>query len=102
MNMCRFTLRRGYSEIIIRDLARGVPRLTRKTRFMNPVLSPDGARIAVVEFLPTAMLLGDLDADTGNELRRLPSPDNDMIYTPAWSEDGRRLALITHDANAGH
>jgi len=55
---------------------------------MNPVLSPDGARIAVVEFLPNRKCsLVILDADTGNELRRLPSPDNDMIYTPAWSED---------------
>ena len=42
---------RGYSEILIRDLATGrTRRLTHKTRFMNPVLSPDGSRIAVVEF----------------------------------------------------
>jgi hypothetical protein len=40
---------RGYSEILIRDLAAGhTRRLTHKTRFMNPVLSPDATRIAVV------------------------------------------------------
>jgi hypothetical protein len=88
---------RGYSEILIRDLAAGhTRRLTHKTRFVNPVLSPDGLRIAVVEFLPDRKCsLVILDADTGKELQRLPSPDNDMIYTPAWSEDGRRLAIVT-------
>ncbi len=72
---------RGYSEIVIRDLATGRTRkLTHKTRFMNPVLSPDGKRVAVVEFLPTRVCsLVVLDADKGSELRRLKSPDNDMI-----------------------
>jgi WD40 repeat protein len=88
---------RGYSEILIRDIAgRHTRRLTHKTRFVNPVLSPDGARIAVVEFLPDRKCsLVTLDANTGGELQRLPSPDNDMIYTPAWSEDGKRLAVVT-------
>jgi len=92
--------RRGYSEIMIRDMATGRTRtLTHRTRFMNPVLSPDGARIAVVEYLPDrACSLVVLDAATGDELRRLPSPGNDMIYTPAWSEDGRRIAMVTQGA----
>jgi hypothetical protein len=87
---------RGYSEILIRSLAGGrTRRLTHRTRFLNPVLSPDGARIAVVEFLPDRQCsLVVLDAANGAELRRLASPENDMIYTPAWSEDGRRLAVI--------
>ena len=92
--------RRGYSEIVIRDVATGrTRRLTHHTRFMNPVFSPDGARIAVVEFLPDRRCsLVVLDAATGAELRRLPSPSNDMIYSPAWSEDGRRLAMIVQGA----
>jgi hypothetical protein len=88
--------RRGYSEIVIRDMAAGhTRRLTHHTRFMNPVLSPDGARVAVVEYLPDRRCsLVILDAAQGNELRRLPSPGNDMIYTPAWSEDAQRVAMI--------
>jgi hypothetical protein len=91
---------RGYSEILIRDLAAGrTRRLTHRTRFMNPVLSPDGSRIAVVEFLPDRKVsLVILDAGTGAEQRRLPSPENDMIYMPAWSEDGGRIAMITQSA----
>jgi WD40-like Beta Propeller Repeat len=90
---------RSYSEILIRDMATGpTRRLTHGARFQNPVLSPDGARIAVVEFLPDRRCsLVILDANNGAELRRLPSPDNDMIYTPAWSEDGARLAMITQN-----
>ncbi len=88
---------RGYSEIRIRDLETGrTRRLTHKTRFMNPVLSSDARRIAVVEFLPdrrSSVVV--LDAETGAEVNRLPAPDNDMIYTPAWSEDGKRLAMVT-------
>ena len=88
---------RGYSEILIRDLATGrTRRLTHKTRFMNPVLSPDAARIAVVEFLPERLCsLVILDANTGAELQRLASPENDMIYSPAWSQDGRQIAMVT-------
>ena len=89
--------RRGYTEIVIRDLATGhTRRLTHRTRFINPVFSPDGTRIAAVEFLPNRRCsLVILDATTGGEIRRLPSPGNDMIYSPAWSEDGSRLAVVT-------
>jgi hypothetical protein len=87
---------RGYSEILVRDLSSGhTRRLTHKTRFVNPVLSPDGSRIAVVEFLADRKCaLVILDAGTGAELHRLPSPENEMVYTPAWSEDGKRLAVV--------
>ncbi len=93
---------RGYSEILIRDLNAGhTRRLTHKTRFMNPVLSPDAARIAVVEYLADrSCSLVILDAANGAVLRRLPSPGNAMIYSPAWSPDGRRIAMVTQ-AGAG-
>ena len=92
--------RRGYSEIVIRDVSTGrTRRLTHHSRFLNPVLSPDGARIAVVEFLPDRRCsLVVLDSATGAEFRRLASPDNDMIYSPAWSEDGHHLALVIQDS----
>ena len=91
---------RGYSEISIRDISTGHTRkLTHRTRFMNPALSPDGKLVAVVEFLPDRRCsLVILDAETGSEVRRLPSPGNDMIYSPAWSEDTRRVAMVTQSA----
>jgi hypothetical protein len=91
---------RGYSDIFIRDLATGHTRhLTQKTRFMNPVLAPDATRIAVVEYLPDrACSLVVLDASSGAVLQRLRSPGNAMIYSPAWSADGRRLAMVRQAA----
>ncbi|HLK67625.1 MAG TPA: hypothetical protein VKU19_29515 [Bryobacteraceae bacterium] len=91
---------RGYSEIVIRDIATGhTHKLTHRTRFMNPALSPDGTRVAVVEFLPDRRCsLVILDSTTGRELRRLPSPGNDMVYSPVWSADGGRIAIITQSA----
>ena len=87
---------RSYSEILIRDLNSGrTRRLTHHTRFTNPVLSPDAGRIAVVEFLADRTCsLVILDAGTGAVLRRLPSPDNAMIYSPAWSADGQRIVMV--------
>jgi len=88
---------RAYSEILIRDLAAGhTRRLTHQTRFMNPVLSPDATRILVVEFLPDRTCsLVILDASTGAVQQRFPSPGNAMIYSPTWSTDGRRIAMVT-------
>jgi hypothetical protein len=88
---------RGYSEILIRDISTGhTRRLTHETRFLSPVLSPDGARIAVLEFLPDReSSLVILDSGTGAEVQRLAAPENDTIYTPAWSEDGKRVAMVT-------
>jgi len=92
--------RRGYSEIVVRDLNSGrTRRLTHRTRFMSPVFSPDAKHIAVVEFLPDrSCSLVILDAETGKEARRLPSPSNDMVYSPAWSDDGKRVAMVTQGA----
>jgi len=89
--------RRGYTEIVVRDLATGrTRRLTHHTRFMSPVFSPDGSRIAVVEFLPDrSCSLVVLDAETGKEVKRIPSPANDMIYSPAWSADSKSIAVVT-------
>ena len=91
---------RGYSEILIRDLNTGhTRRLTHKMRYMNPVLSPDAARVAVVEYLPDRTCsLVTLDSRTGAVLQHLPSPGNAMIYSPAWSADGKRIAMITQAA----
>ena len=69
-------------------------RLTHRTRFMSPVFSPDSAQIAIVEFLPDRTCPVILSAQDGRELRRQPSPENQMIYTPAWSQYGRRIPMM--------
>ena len=39
-----------------------------------------------------------LDARSGQRLKIIPNPDNAYLMTPAWSEDGRRLALVRQSA----
>lgn len=86
---------RNVSEIVVFDVSkRRSRRLTRGTKLLNPAISPDGARVAAVEFTPErACALVVIDATTGGELQRLPNPENDVLAAPSWSEDGARLVF---------
>ncbi len=84
---------RSYSVIVTYDLkAKKQRTLTRNTRLFAPALSPDGKRIAAVEFTPAnecSLVL--LDADTGVELNRYAAEDREFIQTPHWSLDGKSI-----------
>jgi hypothetical protein len=76
-------------------------RMSRENRFFNPSLSPDGERIAAVEFGTDRKCgLVILDAGTGRLIRRIPSPDNALIQAPSWSADGRQI-VFTSQGNRG-
>jgi Tol biopolymer transport system component len=87
---------RGYSELVVRDLAAGrTTRLTHRTRLENPALSPDGSRIAAVEYSAAGRCsIVILDAATGAEVTRAGTPDNDVLIGPDWDGDNRRIALV--------
>ncbi|MDI6808650.1 MAG: hypothetical protein QME66_06690 [Candidatus Eisenbacteria bacterium] len=93
---------RNYSVIMTYDLESGrTRRLTRKTRLLNPALSPDGKRIAAVEFTPRRQCaIVILDVETGKELKRLPNLNNDYIMSPSWSADGK-LIVFTRQKTLG-
>ncbi len=84
---------RNYSDIIIFDTNSKIERqLTVKGKFFAPSFSNDGSKIAVVEYLNTSECsLVILDAQTGKEINRYPSKDNEFIRTPSWSEDDDRI-----------
>ncbi|MCU0243090.1 MAG: hypothetical protein MUF51_11795, partial [Vicinamibacteria bacterium] len=86
---------RQYSVIIVYDIeTHRRRRLTRRSKLFNPALSPDGRRVAAVEFGPERRAtIVILDADHGREIARLPNPGNDTLVAPAWSEDGGRLVF---------
>ena len=94
---------RQYSELRITDLATGETRaLTRGTRLYAPALSPDGRRLAAVEFTTDrrcAIVI--LDAATGTEQSRLPNPGNDFLQLPRWSPDGSHLVFVRLAARDG-
>jgi hypothetical protein len=86
---------RAFSSIAVMDARTGkTRRIAERSRYFNPSLSPDGKQIAAVEFgtdRECAIVL--LDAETGRLVKRIPSPDNALIQSPSWSDDGRRIAF---------
>ena len=72
--------------------------LTRKARLFAPAPSPDGARLAAVEFGPDRRChLVLLETATGAEEARFSAPEGVLWRRPAWSEDGRHIAVVRQD-----
>ncbi len=87
---------RNYSVIRIFDLATGQKRmLTRRSKLFAPALSPDGRRVACVEYAPEGNCrIVILDAGSGGELQTLPNPDSLFYAFPVWGPDGDALIVV--------
>ncbi len=82
---------------------RRVTRLTSRTRYSGPSLSPDGAEIAVVELdeqRRTRVVV--LDAATGAVRRALSHGDLGYLVTPSWSADGKSVLVVGVDTARGN
>lgn len=93
---------RNYSDIIVFDIEKKKEkRITKKQKFFAPSFSPDGSKIAVVEYndkMQTALVV--LDSKTGKTIKRFKSENNDFIRTPSWSEDGKMI-VYTNTGKTG-
>ncbi len=70
-------------------------RLTDKTRYFSPSLSPDNASIATIEVsVQNQENLVILDAKDGTVIREIPIPGKTHAMMPTWSEDGKFIFLI--------
>jgi hypothetical protein len=94
---------RSYSVIVTYDMAAKKKKfLTKNTRLFVPALSPDGGKIAAVEFTAkNECSLVILDAVTGAEIARLPNPENEFIQTPHWSLDGASIVYTAVSRSKG-
>lgn len=79
----------NYSDIVIYDMASGQKtKLTKRAKFVSPQLSADASQIAVVEFTREQVCsLVILDANTGEEIKRLANKDNDYLMYPKWMNE---------------
>ncbi len=86
---------RDYSDIIVFDIAtKKEKRLTEKQKLFAPAISPDGKKIAAVEYkenMQCALVV--LDAETGKILKRFLAENNDFYRTPSWNSDNNQVVF---------
>ncbi len=86
---------RSFADIMIYDLhSHSRKRLTHRTKYYAPAISPDGNRIAAVEF-GTGMKcsLTIIDRVNGKVLNKYSFPDSLFIRMPSWSDDGKNIVF---------
>jgi hypothetical protein len=90
---------RSWSEIHVFDMETGQKRrLTSKTRYFAPAVSPDGSQIAVAEVSSrNDYAIVVIDASSGKPIRHLATPENDFLMTPAWHADSRQIIAVALD-----
>ena len=90
---------RSHSDVVVLDIGSGQMRqLTHEAKLFSPAPSPDGGRVAAIEFGPDRRChLVLLETASGAEQARFPAPDGVLWRTPAWSEDGRHIAVVRQD-----
>ncbi len=95
---------RNYLVVKALDLTTGrVRRLSDRSRYASPVLSPDARLVAVVEFdRSRRSRLVLLDAQTGRVEGVVDAATPPTIMTPAWTADGRGLLVVGIDSVRGN
>ena len=73
---------RDYSVLRVLDLnTRKDTRITNKTKYFSPDISPDGQSVVAVNLTPSGKCFLDiLDLHTGKMLKQIPNPDS-LVYT---------------------
>jgi len=86
------------------DLETGrVRRVTRRSRYYAPAISPDGRTIAAVQIdLARRTTLTLLDATTGEVRRALGNDAGFTLLTPTWTPDGSALLVVAIDGARGN
>ena len=86
----------SYSVIKLYDIqTKKLKTLTRKSRYNSATLSPDAKRIAAFESdINYNHHIVLLDAENGEEIQRIPNPENYFYLTPRWSAQGKHIVVV--------
>ncbi|MBS4014258.1 MAG: hypothetical protein KGZ97_10960 [Bacteroidetes bacterium] len=90
---------RSYSEIFIFDFKKGKKeKLTHGTKLFSPALSYDGKLIAAIEVDEKSKVsIVIIDANTGEEIKRINNSNNDFLMSPAWNNIGNKILVVALD-----
>jgi len=87
---------RNYSVIKLYDFKKKeIRRLTEKSRYFAPAVSPDGRSILAVEVSENNVSsLVIIDAESGRQQKTLLSSTSDFYMSPCWSENGDTFVYV--------
>jgi hypothetical protein len=90
---------RSWSEIHVYDMVAGKrERITRRTRYFAPAISPNGKMIAVAEVTEqNHYSLVVINTENGERISTITTNGNDFLMTPAWHPDNRTLVAVALD-----
>lgn len=89
----------GYSEIWLYNLKnKKSHKITHKSRFQSPAISPDGKKIVAVETgLHNKHRLVILNTYNGEIIKKYRVFDNHVVRRPDWSPSGNRIVFAHHN-----
>ncbi len=92
---------KAFTDIILFDIQTKIEkRLSNKSKYLSPALSPNGKLIAAVDFSEKQdCYLVIIDVESGSEIKRFKIGQNEYIRTPVWSADGTFLAFTNTKFN---
>ncbi len=95
-------IRRGnkdFSDILLYNMENGKRiRLTKKTKYFSPAVSPDGKTVAAIHISPLQEnRIHVLDVNTGYILRKLDNPKNYVLSRAVWTEDGKSIVSVVKE-----
>lgn len=87
---------RDYSVIKLLDIkSNRTIRLSRKSRYLSASVSPDGKKIAAIEnTINNINQLVFIDAENGDILQSVATPENASLQRPQWVEGGGKITVI--------
>lgn len=94
---------KSWSVLRVLDLASGELRdLTEQSRLFSPALSADGARVAAIEVARDGrQTVVVLDAQTGQEIQRIPAPDGERLRALCWAMDAAAVVMVRQHPTQG-
>ncbi|HMY35291.1 MAG TPA: hypothetical protein PLA15_01455 [bacterium] len=98
----RWGLKNGSRVVVWDATTRNTQTLLTNTRLTYVAMSADGQKFAAVEHSrsnKSSIIL--FDTQTGNIIKKLSNPNNDVIINPSWSSDNKHIVYVRQTLHDG-